>query len=223
MFFDGRIQMTYLAVATTGGLAGLSAGLGVPAGFTASDLTSYEACPVAPPTITAAVSRKSHATAGTFDLDLQSGTAVEARTGGPTQLLVTFDKPIQALGGASPDDVLLSSGTVTGVHVADNTLEIDLNGTANASALTVWFPGIADASAPAAVVTDTVCVGVLYGDANGDGAVNIFDLRDVRLTLDQPVAAGNSLMDVNADGLLNIFDLRDIRLVLDTALTSTCP
>lgn len=41
LFYDGRIRITYLSVGITDGLAGLSAGQGVPAGFAESDLTSY--------------------------------------------------------------------------------------------------------------------------------------------------------------------------------------
>ena len=47
MFYDGRIRITYLGVGITDGLAGLSAGDGVPVGFTESDLTTYGPC--APP------------------------------------------------------------------------------------------------------------------------------------------------------------------------------
>ncbi|HTY88874.1 MAG TPA: M4 family metallopeptidase [Candidatus Acidoferrum sp.] len=44
LFYDGRIRVTYLAVSDTCGLAGLSAGSGVPVGFVESDLTSYSIC-----------------------------------------------------------------------------------------------------------------------------------------------------------------------------------
>lgn len=44
MFFDGRIRVSYLSVGITDGLAGLSAGLGVPAGFAESDFSSYGPC-----------------------------------------------------------------------------------------------------------------------------------------------------------------------------------
>jgi len=46
MFFDGRLRLTYLDIAATDGLAGLSAGQGVPAGFAKSDLTAYGPCRV---------------------------------------------------------------------------------------------------------------------------------------------------------------------------------
>jgi len=44
LFFDGRIRITHLAIGTTGGLAGLSRGAGVPADFLNSDLDSYGDC-----------------------------------------------------------------------------------------------------------------------------------------------------------------------------------
>ena len=45
MFFDGRIQLTYLTINCLYNLVGLSAGQGVPAGFIESDFSSYSICP----------------------------------------------------------------------------------------------------------------------------------------------------------------------------------
>lgn len=44
MFFDGTIRLTYLRVDAQAGLAGLSRGTGIPAGFTESDFSNYENC-----------------------------------------------------------------------------------------------------------------------------------------------------------------------------------
>lgn len=44
LFFDGRIRLTYLAIKAVDGLAGLSAGTGIPAAFEPSDLSAYGAC-----------------------------------------------------------------------------------------------------------------------------------------------------------------------------------
>ncbi len=44
LFFDGRIRITWLAIAATDGLAGLSRGQGLPPGFAESDLTGYGLC-----------------------------------------------------------------------------------------------------------------------------------------------------------------------------------
>jgi hypothetical protein len=51
LFFDGRIQLTYLKLNTPSGLVGLSAGTGQPANFVASDFTTYTTCSSQPPLI----------------------------------------------------------------------------------------------------------------------------------------------------------------------------
>jgi hypothetical protein len=44
LFYDGRIRMTWLDLATAGGVAGLSRGNGVPVNYTPSDLGGYGPC-----------------------------------------------------------------------------------------------------------------------------------------------------------------------------------
>jgi len=46
MFFDGRIRMTWLDLAATDGLVGLSRGNGTPGDYRSSDISGYDACPV---------------------------------------------------------------------------------------------------------------------------------------------------------------------------------
>jgi hypothetical protein len=50
MFFDGKIRITWLAIAAINGLAGLSEGDGVPGDFLESDLSAYGSCGPSPPT-----------------------------------------------------------------------------------------------------------------------------------------------------------------------------
>lgn len=45
LFFDGRIRITWLGLATGDGLVGLSRGSGIPDGFVESDLSGYGSCP----------------------------------------------------------------------------------------------------------------------------------------------------------------------------------
>lgn len=47
LFYDGRIRLTWLDVAATGGLVGLSRGQGVPTCFQSSDFSAYTSCPPA--------------------------------------------------------------------------------------------------------------------------------------------------------------------------------
>ncbi len=44
LYFDGRIQLSFLQLDAPDGILGLSAGLGTPAGFVASDFRSYDLC-----------------------------------------------------------------------------------------------------------------------------------------------------------------------------------
>ena len=177
-----------------------------------------------PATIIAAISRKIHASAGICELDLlqpmaNNYLAVEPRVGGPTEVIVTFNMEIQAMGGPDPSDVSLTStgnsnGMVTSLYVGGNQLDIQLSDTSDAAQLTIAFPGITDLVGRP--VTAVLVFEVLAGDANGDGMVNIFDLLLTRLELDQAVTPTNAGADVNTDGLINIFDLVDIRNNLDS-------
>lgn len=47
MYYDGRIVLSYLNIAASDGLTGLSAGQGVPSGFVESDLSGYPSCVIA--------------------------------------------------------------------------------------------------------------------------------------------------------------------------------
>lgn len=49
MFYDGRIQISWLSIGATDGLAGLSQGLGVDPDFLESDLSTYPSCGPRPP------------------------------------------------------------------------------------------------------------------------------------------------------------------------------
>jgi len=172
------------------------------------------------PSILEAVSRKVHGPAGPFDLDVLSGTAVEPRQSSPTLLVVTLNELIDD-SGLDNDDVGVSSGTVDGLAAAGNVLEVSLSGVTHASTLIVDFTGIVDLDGNG--VTDTVCLGALVGDVNGDRSVNIFDLVQVRNALNQAVTAANFRSDTNADGSINIFDLVTVRNSLNTTQSGSCP
>ncbi len=178
----------------------------------------------APPVVASAVSRRTHGSAGPFDLDVSDPSKVEPRTGGPTLLIVEFDKAIQAAEGLTVDALRVSSGTVSGVTMRPDllTLEIGLSGVQDDHVFSMTFPGISDTYNAVAVVTDTVCFKVLAGDANLDGAVDILDLVTVRNRLNQDVEGGNFQIDVNADGSINILDLVNVRNNLNQTPTGEC-
>lgn len=178
-----------------------------------------------PPQVTAAVSRRTH-NSNPFDIAVWSANnPVECRVGGPQQIVVSFDQPVALVTGTD-DDVLLSSGALDatdGLVIDGDTLTVNLSGATNGANLLIEFPGIAATGDPTATAEDTLCLGVLAGDANGDLAVNIFDLVLVRNQLNQPVAAASFRADVNADGAINIFDLVGVRNSLNTGIATACP
>ena len=175
----------------------------------------------APPAIVSAVSRKVHGQAGPFDINVSQPTAIESRQSGPTEVIVTFDRLFQLLTGASAD-VQTSQGTVTSLAPAGHELAVELENAGGPGAVTLSFPGIADAGNASAVATEILCFRVLQADATNDGQVNIFDLVAIRNTLNQPVDAGNFTRDINVDGVINVFDLVATRNRLNTAAMD-CP
>jgi len=128
MFFDGTISITYLAIAATDGLAGLSRGTGSPVGFVESDLSAYGICappddlwvrttgnlvssgyeggPFSPASMSyvltnrgaSAVSFTATCPAGWVDVAPASGTLA---VGGTTNVLVAFNAAANALTSAT--------------------------------------------------------------------------------------------------------------------------
>jgi len=178
------------------------------------------------------VSRKTHGSAGTFDVDLiapaeRCSLAVECRTGGMTQLVVKFDRPIAGRDGLDPSDVEIVGGS-TGNHPVNN-IWIDVDRlTIELLALpddryTLSFPGIGEAGAATCSVTDTLSFAVLAGDVDANGRVNLFDLLRIRDNMIQPMTVINFRSDTNADGLIDLFDLDAVRDHLDSTVPVVCP
>ncbi len=84
LFFDGAIRVAWLDLAARGGLAGISAGDGIPAGFQASHLSAYPACGLTPTNYTIT------ATAGEHGMITPAG-AVAVAMGAATNFLVQSD------------------------------------------------------------------------------------------------------------------------------------
>lgn len=191
------------------GLVG-DGGSGPASGYEFGETEDYYFDPAMPPSVAAAVSRKAHGTAGTFDVDICAG-SVECRVAGPTLVQVTFDRPIVLVTG-TPADVVVSSGTVTGVlQTGPNTIDVSLSNVANATAMTMTFPGVADGANPTCTSLGSLCLRVLLGDVTSDGTVNIFDLLAVRNNLTKPVNTTTFRNDLDANGVINIFDLLTVR------------
>ena len=165
-----------------------------------------------------AVSRKAHGDAGFFDTDLPlSGQiGVEGRAGpiaGVHQIVVTFAKPV-TVSGAS---LTTGTGSVGVPNVSPNGLEVTVNltGVVNAQRITVTLSNVSDGTASGNI---PVPMGVLIGDANGNGTVNSTDLSQVKFTTGQSVSTTNFRKDLNVSGTLSSSDVSTARIQSGTAL-----
>lgn len=159
----------------------------------------------APPVIATAESRKIHGALGNFSvpLTLAGNTAVECRVGGPTQIVISYDKAI----GGSPV-VGLSAGVLGAVAVSANQLTINLSGVPDGSCLTLTLTGVADAAVPALVAPEhAIKLAALMGDINGNRIVNVADIGLVKARSNIPVEAATFRTDLNANGSTNVADI----------------
>jgi hypothetical protein len=170
-----------------------------------------EFSPTVPP-LTSVASRKTHGGAGTFDITLPlTGTrGVECRSPGATgtpgvdyKLVFSFVNNLTGCGTASTGS--LSSGP------GSNQCTVSLTGVPNQQYISVTLNNVLDSQNNTGNVAATM--GVLIGDVNGDGRVNVGDTNQTKslsgATLDQ--SSGNFRADVNVDGRINVGDTNFVK------------
>jgi hypothetical protein len=182
--------------------------------------TSFMLHTVAPAlAFTAAVSRKTHGAAGTFDVNLPTSgpPGVECRSGGASgdqAIVLTFSNPVVS-GNAM---VTGGTGSVAGSPVfSANTMTVNLTSVANAQVLTLSVSNVTDSfgqTLPSAVIS----IGLLAGDTNGDGTVNSADIGQTKSQSGNAVTASNFRQDVNLDGSINSSDIGLVKSKSGTAL-----
>ena len=148
--------------------------------------------------LVSAVSRKTHRTAGTFDVSLPlTGTpGVECRNGGGSYTFV-FNFTTNVVGGTA--SVVLGTGSAGTPSFSGTTMTLPLTGVTDVQMITVKLSGITDSSNN--VLPDTlVSANMLIGDANGDKTVNSVDVSLTRSQLGMPVTSANFREDVRISG-----------------------
>lgn len=176
------------------------------------------------PLVQSAVSRKTHGSAGNFDVDLPlSGTAgVEARSGGTTgdyTIVVRFLADVSVSGTpqaavTSAIGQIGSAGMSNGgaVVTANNEVIIPLTNVANAQTIEVTLNNVNGST------NVTIPMSVLVGDVNGNGAVNASDVGLTKSSSGQPSNATNFRADVNANGSINATDVALVKALAGTGL-----
>jgi hypothetical protein len=171
------------------------------------------AFPSLTPSALSAASRKPQAPSGTYDvpIDMSTGAplAVEARAGGPTQIVLTFGANIVAGPGFA---VTLSrlgggaDGSVNGVTLSGSTLTINLSGVVDDQTLVVQIADLRNTSTSASG-NYTLQLGVLAGDANGDGSVGVGDLGTLATNYGVSAGMTPATGDFTGDGAVDVADL----------------
>ena len=186
-------------------------------------------CPT-PPMVVSAGSVKTHGGAGSFfvDLPLTGGPGIECRSGGGTNdftMVVTFNGPVTVSG--SPQAELTAGtgcvgtgGTCDGngtVSISGNTVTIPLTNIANAQVINVRLNGV-NTVADVPSVDVMIPMGVLLGDANGNGVVNVGDTALTKARSGQTTDGTNFRSDVNLNGIINAGDTSLVKAPSGTSL-----
>ncbi|GMV98293.1 MAG: hypothetical protein AMXMBFR83_26450 [Phycisphaerae bacterium] len=191
-------------------------GLALPISGVITDVTA--------PTLAGAVSRKTHGTAGAFDIDLPlTGTpGSECRAGGPTQIVLTFSETIVADDGSpGANEVSLSAGTLSTVSISGKIMTINLSGVPDQSCLTVALSGLSDLAGNALSAGTQVKVRVIQADADGSGTVAAGDVTQTKGHSGQAVSSPIVRSDCTADGEVDCADI--IRAKARLTRSATCP
>jgi hypothetical protein len=181
---------------------------------------STAVCGGSAPALSAAVSRKTHGIAGTFDvpllLPLPGGASigVEPRSGGANgthTIVATFVNPV-TVGGVS---VTMGTGSAT-YSVAGNVVTINLTGVADVQRLGVTLVNVSDGPNRGNV---TIAMGVLSGDTNGSLSVTGSDVSQTKAAAASgSVTASNFRSDVNVNGAINTSDIGFVKARSGTSL-----
>jgi serine protease AprX len=167
--------------------------------------------------LTGAVSRTTHGTAGTFDvpLPLTGEPGVECRsTSGRFKFVFTFSSNVVS-GSAA---VTSGTGRVAGSPIfSGNTMTVNLKAVTDIQKITVTLSNVT--SDTSQVLPDTaVSANMLIGDTTGDKTVNNADVTQTRGQVGMPVTASNFREDVNINGTITSADVSLVKSDLGHSL-----
>jgi hypothetical protein len=160
--------------------------------------------------LTKVVSRKTHGSAGDFDIDITNGNAIECRSGGSNntyKMIFSFSNSLNSCGVAS-------AGTVT-PGPGSNQCSVDVS-VPTGQYITVQLTGVTDTNTNIGNFSATM--GVLVGDTTGNGLVNSSDISQTQSQSGLAVTADNFREDVTVNGVINSSDISLVQSQSGTAL-----
>jgi hypothetical protein len=175
-----------------------------------------------PPIPTSVVSRKTHGTAGDFNIDLPlTGTpAIECRSGAANndyQIVFTFPSAV-TVSGAAATPWTGGSASVAGLPSTSpdgKEVTVNLTNVSSAQTITVTLIDVNDGTTTGDAA---VAVSLLLGDTNANRAVNSSDISQTKAQSGMAADATNFRTDVTVNGLINSSDISIVKSKSGTAL-----
>ncbi len=168
--------------------------------------------------IVSAVSRKTHGSAGSFDvsLPLLGSPGIECRDGGVAGnylMVITFPAAV-TLAGAQ---VTQGTGSASSTTVSNNQVFVNLTGVTNAQTIKVTLLAVNDGTTTNNL---TIPMSILIGDTTGNGSVNSSDVSQTKGQSGKSVTSANFRDDVTANGAINSSDVSLVKSKSGTGLSS---
>jgi Malectin domain len=194
-----------------------------------AQLAAVEVTPIPP--LSSVVSRMTHGSAGTFDvnfplLPMASPRGVECRSGvggvsGNYTLVFGFVNPLTSVTGASvtSHNPTAGTGSVSSGAIGTDTHQyiVNLTGVSDQQYITVTLSGVHDSTGASGNIVGPQ-MGVLIGDVNASGLVDGSDVSAVQSQMRQSVSSANFRDDVNASG--GLIDGNDASIIQGHTRTS---
>jgi hypothetical protein len=155
-------------------------------------------------------SRKTHGTAGFFDVTIDLAKALDAdisvdprNSGGAHQLIFTFNLPITSVGGVTATGTGGSTlGSVNHIP-SGNVVTVNLSDIPDARRVKVALTGLNGGALAEAAAN----VGFLMGDVTGNGSVTAADIMGIKTRFVTTVTNANFRADINLSGSVNAQDV----------------
>ena len=160
-----------------------------------------------------AVSRKTHGSAGDFDVDLplNGPEGIECRTGGPNgnhTIVVTFPGPV-TVGSAA------CGGQAATTSTNGSVVTVNCSGVPNAQNIAITLTNVSDGTNAGNV---SIPMGALVGDTTADRFVDSADISQTKSQSGKAVTASTFREDVNIDGFIDSADIAFVKSKSGTAL-----
>lgn len=170
-------------------------------------------------TLLAVQSRKTHGSAGTFDIAVNKSepitgrVTVEPRTGPNHLVIFQFDQPVNTLGIASVVDDSGSQLSITAPLISGSEIAMTILDVPTSKRITISLSGINGTGNAA------VSMGFLQGDVNDSMSVNSSDISAVKSRAGQAVTSSNFKYDVNLSGTIDSSDISTVKLRSGSAMS----